>query len=114
MQDSVRAPLRIAIVVASLRILGGQAVQAQRMLDGWHGGAGAVEAWLVPINPVPPAPFDRLLRIKYVRTLVTQLCYWPLLLRELRRAGGVPAFSSSPFFVFLSPPPPTLLPTVFW
>ena len=25
----------------------------------------AVDAWLVPIDPVPPAPFDRLLRIKY-------------------------------------------------
>jgi glycosyltransferase involved in cell wall biosynthesis len=104
MQDSVPAPLRVAIVVASLRILGGQAVQAQRMLAGWQ-GADAVEAWLVPINPVPHAPFDRLLRIKYVRTLVTQLCYWPLLLRELRRADVVHAFSASYSSFLLSPLP---------
>jgi len=34
-------------------------------------------------QPGPRGAFDRLLRIKYVRTLVTQLWYWPLLLREL-------------------------------
>lgn len=67
-------PLRIAIVAASLRILGGQAVQAQRLVDGWQGDP-AVHAWLVPINPVPIRPLDRLLSVKYVRTLVTQLLY---------------------------------------
>src|SRR5690349_12590107 len=74
-------PIRVAVVAPSLRILGGQAVQAQRLLDGWRDDP-EVDAWLVPHNPVPPAPFDRLLEIKYVRTLVTQLCYWPMLLRE--------------------------------
>jgi glycosyltransferase involved in cell wall biosynthesis len=54
-----------------------------------------VEAWIVPINPVPPKPFDRLLDVKYVRTLVTQLCYWPLLFRELRKADVVHVFSAS-------------------
>ena len=108
MQDSLPAPLRVAIVVASMRILGGQAVQAQRMLDGWQGGADAVEAWLVPINPVPPAPFDRLLKIKYVRTVVTQLWYWPLLLRELRRADIVHAFSAS-YTSFLFAPLPAII-----
>ena len=28
--------LRVAIVAASLRILGGQAVQAQRLVDAWE------------------------------------------------------------------------------
>ena len=107
MQDSVPAPLQVAIVAASLRILGGQAVQAQRMLDGWQ-ASNAVEAWLVPINPVPPAPFDRLLRIKYVRTLVTQLWYWPLLRRELSRADVVHAFSAS-YSSFLLAPLPAII-----
>ena len=95
---------RIAIVAASLRILGGQAVQAQRLLDGWRDDR-AIDAWLVPINPVPSAPFDRLLRIKYVRTLATQLFYWPLLLRELRRADIVHVFSASYSSFLLSPLP---------
>jgi glycosyltransferase involved in cell wall biosynthesis len=108
MQDSGPAPIRVAIVVASLRILGGQAVQAQRMLDGWRAG-DAVDAWLVPINPVPPAPFDRLLRVKYLRTLVTQLWYWPLLFREVRRADVVHAFSASYSSFLLAPLPAVIV-----
>jgi glycosyltransferase involved in cell wall biosynthesis len=97
-------PLRVAVVAASLRILGGQAVQAQRMLDGWRRDP-RVDAWLVPINPVPPRPLDAWLRVKYARTLVTQLSYWPLLLRELRRADVVHAFSAAHSSFFLAPLP---------
>ena len=97
-------PLRIAIVAASLRILGGQAVQAQRMIDGWQDDP-AVHAWLVPINPVPVRPLERLLTVKYVRTVVTQLLYWPLLFRELRRADVVHVFSASYSSFLLAPLP---------
>jgi L-malate glycosyltransferase len=97
-------PIRIAIVAASLRILGGQAVQAQRLLEGWQRDP-AVHAWLVPINPVPRPPFDRALRIKYVRTALTQLLYWPLLFRELRRADIVHVFSASYASFLISPLP---------
>lgn len=103
-------PLSIALVAASLRILGGQAVQAQRLIDHWRGDADA-RVWLVPIDPVPPAPFDRLLRIKYVRTLVTQLWYWPLLVRELRRADLVHVFSASYTSFLLAPLPAVLVAT---
>ena len=100
-------PLRIAIVAASLKILGGQSVQAQRMLDGWRGDP-RVDAWLVPINPIPPPPLDRLLGIKYLRTLVTQLLYWPLLVREIRRADVVHVFSAS-YSSFLLAPTPAII-----
>jgi glycosyltransferase involved in cell wall biosynthesis len=99
--------LRVAIVAASLRILGGQAVQAQRMLDGWRDDSH-VAAWLVPINPLPPGPFRSLLAVKFVRTVVTQLCYWPLLVRELRRADVVHVFSAS-YASFLLAPLPAIL-----
>lgn len=98
----------MALVVASLRILGGQSVQAQRLLEGWEGDP-AVDAWIVPIDPVPPAPFDRLLRVKYLRTVVTQLCYWPLLFRELRRADVVHAFSASYTSFLLAPLPAVIV-----
>ena len=100
-------PLRVAIVAASLRIVGGQAVQAQRLLEGWAGDRD-VQAWLVPVNPVPSAPFDRLLQIKFVRTIVTQLWYWPLLVRELRRADVVHVFSAA-YASFLLAPLPAIL-----
>src|SRR5688572_2896969 len=59
--------IRVAIVAASLRILGGQAVQAKRLLDNWKDDPD-VEAWLVPINPVPHPPFHALLAVKFLRT----------------------------------------------
>src|SRR5580765_126041 len=108
MQDSLPPPLRIAVVVASLRILGGQSVQAQRMLDGWRGDP-RVEARIVPIDPVPPAPLHRLLRIKYLRTIVTPLWYWPLLFRELRRVDVVHAFSASDSSFLLAPLPAVIV-----
>ena len=46
-------PLRVALVAPSIGILGGQAVQADRLLRAWQDDPD-VEAWLVPINPVPP------------------------------------------------------------
>jgi glycosyltransferase involved in cell wall biosynthesis len=96
--------LRVAIVAPTLGILGGQAVQAQRLIEAWRHDED-VHAWLVPINPVPPAPFDRLMRFKYVRTLITQAVYWPQLFRELRQADIVHAFSASYSSFVLAPLP---------
>ncbi|MBI2188547.1 MAG: glycosyltransferase family 4 protein [Acidobacteria bacterium] len=97
-------PLRVAIVAASPRILGGHAVQAQRMLEGWRDDP-RLDAWLVPIDPIPPRPLARLRRVRYVRTIVTQLTYWPLLLRELRRADVVHVFSAAYTSFLLAPLP---------
>jgi glycosyltransferase involved in cell wall biosynthesis len=96
--------LRVALVAPSLRILGGQAVQADRLLRAWQND-DEVDAWLVPINPIPPGPVATLTRVKYARTIATELTYWPLLLRELRRADIVHVFSASYFSFLLAPLP---------
>jgi L-malate glycosyltransferase len=101
-------PIRVAVVAPSLRILGGQSVQAQRLLDGWASDR-RIDAWLVAHNPVPPRPLRSLARIKYVRTVVTQLWYWPLLLRNLARADVVHVFSASYWSFLLSPVPAVLV-----
>ncbi len=106
--DSPKRLINIAIVAPSMEILGGQAVQAQRLIRAWNGDAD-VHAWLVPINPAPPGPFRPATRVKYLRTLITQLTYWPLLLRELRRADVVHVFSASYFSFLLSPLPAVLI-----
>jgi glycosyltransferase involved in cell wall biosynthesis len=77
------------------------------LIEGWREDPD-VEAWLVPINPVPPRPLDTLLTVKYVRTLATQLWYWPMLIRELRRADVVHVFSAS-YTSFLLAPLPAIL-----
>lgn len=104
--------LRIALVAPSLGILGGQAVQADRLLRAWRDDPD-VEAWLVPINPVPPGLLRHATRVKYLRTVATQLTYWPLLLRDLRRADVVHVFSASYFSFLLAPLPALLIARLF-
>ena len=99
--------LRVAVVAPTLGILGGQAVQARRLLDGWAGDAD-VRAWLVPVNPTPPGPLAHALKVKYARTLATQASYWPSLARELAHADVVHVFSAS-YFSFLLAPLPAIL-----
>jgi glycosyltransferase involved in cell wall biosynthesis len=99
--------VRVAFVAPSLAILGGQAVQADRLLRAWSGDAD-IDAYLVPVNPVPPRPLRFATRIKYLRTIVTELTYGPLLLRELSRADVVHVFSAS-YSSFLLAPLPAIL-----
>src|SRR5262249_19042581 len=99
--------IKVAFVAPSLRILGGQAVQADRLLASWKNDP-AVEAWLVPGNPIPPRPFRVALDLKYLRTVVTELTYFPLLLKELARADVVHVFSAS-YSSFLLAPLPAML-----
>ncbi len=100
--------LKVAIVAPSLGILGGQAVQAERLLRAWHDD-GDVTAWLVPINPQPPGPLRHLMRVKYLRTLLTQVMYWPSLLRHVARADVVHVFSASYASFLLAPLPAVLV-----
>lgn len=100
----MRRKLKVAIVAPSLRILGGHSVQADVLLRSWQHDPD-VEAWLVAINPTPPGPFGALTSIKYVRTLVTEALYVPLLVRELAKADVVHVFSASYTSFLLAPLP---------
>jgi len=99
--------IRVAFVAPSLRILGGQAVQADRLLKAWRDDPD-VDAWLVPVNPDPPLLLSPAHRIKYVRTVANELTYLPLLARELGRADVVHVFSAS-YTSFLLAPLPAML-----
>jgi glycosyltransferase involved in cell wall biosynthesis len=83
-------------------------VQANRLLESWRTDP-EVYAWLVPINPLPAWPLAAALKIRYLRTLVTQLTYWPSLIRGLRRADVVHVFSASYFSFVLAPLPAILV-----
>src|SRR5262245_59911949 len=99
--------LKVAVVAPSLRILGGQAVQADRLLRAWRDDPD-VDAWLVPVNPLPPKPLRGALNVRYARTIVTELTYLPLPVRELPRADVVHVFSAS-YSSFLLAPLPAML-----
>ena len=79
-------------------------MQARRLLDAWTNDP-EIDAWLVPINPEPPRGLRWMRNIKYIRTIATQLTYWPRLARDLRRADVVHVFSASYWSFLLAPLP---------
>ena len=99
--------LKVALVAPTLEILGGQAVQADRLLREWKRDT-EVEAWLVPVNPPFPRPLRFGRTVKYLRTLITELIYIPSLVGQIRRADVVHVFSAS-YFSFLLAPLPAIL-----
>ncbi len=100
-------PLRVLIVAPSLDILGGQAVQASRLLARL-GKESDLSVSFLPHNPRLPAPFNKLQSIKYVRTIVTSLLYVGLLLARVRKYDVIHIFSAS-YFSFLLAPTPAIL-----
>lgn len=98
---------RVCIVAPSLDILGGQAVQAARLLNKLR-GSSVVEVDFLAINPRLPGPLGLLQRVKYIRTLVTSVTYVATLLVRVRRYDLLHVFSAS-YFSFLLAPFPALL-----
>lgn len=98
----------VAIVAPSLAILGGQAVQARRLLDAWQEDP-EISAFLVPVNPRPPRWLRPLFGVKYLRTVLTELIYVPSLVRRLRQADVVHVFSASYWSFLLAPLPAVIV-----
>ena len=105
---SNQKPLRVLIIAPSLDILGGQAVQAARLLERLE-SEEALQVGFLPINPRLPGPFRSLQRIKYVRTLVTSLAYYLSLLVTIRKYDVIHIFSASYLSFLLSPTPAILV-----
>ncbi len=99
--------LRVLIVAASLDILGGQAVQAERLVRHLE-QEPSVEVSFLPINPRLPGKLRKLQSIKYVRTLTTSILYCLNLLREVRKYDVIHIFSAS-YLSFLIAPTPAIL-----
>jgi Glycosyltransferase len=97
-------PIRLLIVAPSLRILGGQAVQANYLLDKLS-REPLFEVSFLPHNPRLPGPLSLLQSIKYLRTLVTSLAYCINLLIEIPKYDIVHVFSASYFSFLLAPTP---------
>lgn len=99
--------VRVLIVAPSLDILGGQAVQAARLLDNFR-REPSLEVDFLPINPRLPGVAGKLQTIRYIRTALTTAAYTASLLRQIRRYDVVHIFSAS-YFSFVLAPTPALL-----
>jgi glycosyltransferase involved in cell wall biosynthesis len=93
---------RIAIVAASLDILGGQGVQARSLVDSLRADGNHVT--FVPINPRFPRPLARLRKYPGIRTAVNQTLYLPALAR-LASVDVAHVFSASYASFLLAPLP---------
>jgi glycosyltransferase involved in cell wall biosynthesis len=100
--------MRVGVVAPSLSILGGQAVQAGRLIEHLNGFEG-FEVELLEVNPALPGLLGTLQRIKYVRTVVTSIRYVVSLLARIRRYDVVHVFSASYWSFVLAPLPAMLI-----
>jgi glycosyltransferase involved in cell wall biosynthesis len=99
--------VRVLIIAPSLDILGGQAVQADRLLERLRQEPG-IEAGFLPVNPRLRGGLRRLQAIKYVRTVVTSIAYIASLFARVRHYDVLHIFSAS-YFSFLLAPTPAML-----
>lgn len=92
----------------SLDILGGQAVQAARLIKRLH-EEPSLHVDFLPINPRLPGALRNLQKIKYVRTVVTSIAYvWSLLI-TVYKYDVLHIFSASYFSFVLAPTPAILI-----
>jgi glycosyltransferase involved in cell wall biosynthesis len=99
--------LRVLMVAPSFDILGGQAVQAARLLDRLRREPG-LDVGFLPVNPRLPGILRKLQAIKYVRTVVTSIAYVASLFGRVWNYDVIHIFSAS-YFSFVLAPTPALL-----
>ncbi|MBI1765627.1 MAG: glycosyltransferase family 4 protein [Acidobacteria bacterium] len=100
--------IRVCLVAPSLEITGGQSRQAARLLAAFQ-HERTLALGFIPHNPRLPAPWRKLQRLKFVRTVVTTSYYWWLLLTQLWRYDIVHIFSASYFSYLLAVAPAILI-----
>ena len=107
-QAASRCRPRILIVAPSVDILGGQAVQAARLISRLQSESN-FDIGFLPINPRLPGFLRLLQAIKYVRTVVTSLLYVGTLCAQVRKYDVIHIFSASYFSFVLAQTPAILI-----
>ena len=105
---SSQRKVRVLIVAPSFGILGGQSVQAARLLERLS-KEPSLEVGFLPINPRLSFGLHHLQGIKYVRTLVTSIAYVLSLLLRVYKYDVIHVFSASYFSFVLAPTPAILI-----
>jgi glycosyltransferase involved in cell wall biosynthesis len=100
----VRDSIRVLLIAPSLKIIGGQSVQADRLLR-CLANEPSVHVRFLPVNPRLPAALSR----KYVRTLITLVLYLARLVAGMRRSDILHIFTPGYLAFYLAPVPALLL-----
>jgi glycosyltransferase involved in cell wall biosynthesis len=93
-------------------IVGGQAVQAVRLIDHLK-QEPSVDVDFLPVNPRLPGVLRKLQAIKYVRTVTTSNLYWWKLLTTIPAFDVIHIFSASYFSFLLAPAPAIIVAKLF-
>ncbi|MDP3481207.1 MAG: glycosyltransferase family 4 protein [Desulfoprunum sp.] len=102
---------RACIIASSLRIMGGQAVQADDILKRFKQDGFAVG--FLPVNPQFSGLLSRFQQIKYVRTLLTWPVYVASLLIKVPHYDVLHLFSASYLSFLLAPAPAAIIGKLF-
>ncbi len=97
-------PIRVAIVAASLRYVGGQSAQAATLLGHWRDDP-AIEASFIPIDPEFPRALAWAERVPFLRTLIREPVYLAALWRGLRGVDVAHIFAASYWSFLIAPAP---------
>lgn len=103
--------LKIAIVAPSMKDVGGQSIQAQRLIDAFSDD-DKIELTLIPNNPELKL-FSFLQDIPIIKTLVTSLKFWWMLLTRTNKFEMIQIFSSGTTSYIISTIPPLLVAKLF-
>lgn len=102
-------PIRVLVIAPTLPIIGGQTVQAARLIEAFRG-----EPWLhADIQSINPSFFPALQKIKYVRTVLTSVKYVADLFLNIPKYDVIHVFSASYFSFLLAPTPAVLISNLF-
>jgi len=99
--------IRIALIAASPRYVGGQSVQADLLLRHWQDDP-AIDARFIPIDPTLPRWLAWVERIPFLRTLIREPLYLLSLWQGLKAIEIAHVFSAS-YWSFLVAPLPAWL-----
>ncbi len=102
---------KIAIIAPSMKNMGGQSIQAKRLIEAFAGD-GEIELRLIPNNPELKF-FSFLQKIPVLKTLATSLKFWQLLLTQTGKFDAVQIFSSGTTSYIISTIPPLVASKIF-
>jgi glycosyltransferase involved in cell wall biosynthesis len=100
--------LRVLIVAPSFDILGGQAVQAARLMERLQ-EEPSLEVSFLAVNPPFPGFLKKIQSVKYVRSLRSTFLYWQKLLARVHKYDVIHIYSASYLSFVLSPTPALLV-----
>lgn len=99
--------IKIAFVAPSLRVVGGQSIQSQRLIDAFAADEN-VEIFSIPNNP--ETVFES---IKILRTIFTSIKFWLSLFVKIPQSKIVHIFSSGTTSYIISTLPPLFIAKLF-